>query len=93
MQAPRQIAGASVIEWVSSDAPFGEVPSPTGGRPEPIYCLAICRYEGSSSYCRFDCDKDWQPKQDRDFHSIDEAKADVSFRYRRAHVAWRSTVR
>ena len=49
MQPPRQIDGATVLEWAWSDVPFGYVGGAAG---VAVHGLAICQYEGSSKVVR-----------------------------------------
>ena len=90
MQPPRQIDGATVLEWAWSDVPFGYVGGAAG---VAVHGLAICQYEGSSKVVRFGCNAKWETQQDADYSSVEEAKAMVPAQYRFLRVNWHGTLR
>ena len=86
---PREIDGATVLEWAwSGHKPFGVVPVSLGGVAIEIFGLAICRYPGESNAYRFSCDRDWQSEQDAHYDTVTEAKANLPDQYKSVDVNW-----
>ncbi len=86
---PTHLDNAKVLQWAwSGDKPFGVVYSSDGAEDIKIYGLAICQYEGSSTFYRFSCDQHWNVMQDMDYETIEEAIAWLPEQYKMVERIW-----
>lgn len=87
MKPPSTLDGAKVLEWAwSGSHPFGVVPG--GDQPEPVFGLAIARYEKPEAVYRFSCNSAWEVIQDAPYDSPEEAKDRLPSQYRDVSVHW-----
>lgn len=81
--APDEIGGARVVLFTPIDERHrhtgncrqvvaGELMGPAGG-------LAICQYEGETSYYLFGCDEGWDTLTDTWHETLEDAKAQAEF--------------
>jgi hypothetical protein len=72
---PDKLDGAKVIEYMTSQQPFGEMLYTDGSKCCDIYGFAICNYDNNDEYYIFSCNENWEVQSDTDFSSIESAKS------------------
>lgn len=86
---PKEIDGATVIEWAwSGEKRFGIVGDETGERVSEIFGLAICCYPNDQKIYRFSCNFKWETEQDSDYRSLEEAKSNLPLHYQEVKPKW-----
>ncbi|HEU5011424.1 MAG TPA: hypothetical protein VFT66_02695 [Roseiflexaceae bacterium] len=90
--APKQIGGAEVICFAIIDSrtyPTDKCKHVVGGVLQgPASGLAICQYEGESSFYLFGCDQNWQSITDTWHETFEDAKNQAEIEYTGVSKAW-----
>ena len=89
---PKVVGGASVILYT----PIDERHRHTGNCRQIVAGvlmgaasgLAICQYEGESSFYLFGCDDDWNTVTDTWHETLEDAKAQAEFEYEGVNETW-----
>jgi hypothetical protein len=89
---PERVDGAKVICFTLIDSrhrPTGNCKQIVNGLMlDSADGLAICQYEGETSFYLFGCDCDWNILSDTWHQTLEEAKAQAEFEYEGASTTW-----
>jgi hypothetical protein len=93
MQPPSShVGGAQVLRWSAIDErhrPSGGCRHIVAGVPQgPAIGLAICRYDGESSFYLFGCDVEWAVVTDSWHETLEDAMAQAEFEYAGVSQTW-----
>ena len=87
-QPPDRIDGAKVLFWSwSHPEPFFIMRSTDDSVAVNIHGLAVCQYPNGSTY-RFSCGENWEPENDTDCDTPEEALTTPSIQYDVRMVKW-----
>jgi hypothetical protein len=93
---PREIGGLEVVLYSPIDerhTPSGACRHVVGGVPwGPAAGLAICRYEGETSFYLFGCDANWSGVTDTWHETLEEAMSQAESEYPGVSQTWQRSV-